>query len=331
MSSEIRIFSVEDRDGWEAEHEDDGLPSQSWRYAHALSASGIEPRLAVVRAKGARMLMPFFEREWRGHRDIATVPGLSGTSISPSSVAPLSLWRDYAAAQGWVAGYIQLAPSVEASDRLRGESLVTVNSVFLLDLRSGNPLRSASTNVREKLARAAKLGAILIDDRSLAADSLKRLYPETMRRVKANRSYDLSPATLERWALDPSSVLLAARLGDMVDAVSLFCVAGYTAEYHLNASTVRGRDLTVQLIDAAITRLASAGVGLLNLGGGVQPGDGLYRFKRRFNGTPRPLRAVCQIYDQAQYDELCCQAGSGVAGDWFPAYRTPPARSGHLR
>jgi hypothetical protein len=329
MRNEIRILSVEDRDGWEAEHEDGGLPSQSWRYAHALSASGIEPRLAVVRAKGARMLMPFFEREWGGRTDIATVPGLSGTSISPISVAPLSLWREYAAAQGWVAGYIQLAPSVEPIDRLPGESAVTVNSVFLLDLRSDNPLRFASPNVRHKLARAAKLGATLIDDRSLAADSLKRLYPETMRRVKANRQYDFSAATLERWALDPSSVVLAARIGDTVDAVSLFCVAGRTAEYHLNASTFRGRELTAQLIAAAMTRLAAAGVGLLNLGGGVHPGDGVYRFKQRFNGTPRPLQAVRQIYDHAQYDELCHRAGNAAAGDWFPAYRTPPARGGH--
>lgn len=106
MRNEVRILSVEDRDGWEAEHEDGGLPSQSWHYAHALNASRIEPRLAVVCAKGARMLILFFEREWRGRTDIATVPGLSGTSISPISSAPLSLWREYAAAQGWVAGYI---------------------------------------------------------------------------------------------------------------------------------------------------------------------------------------------------------------------------------
>jgi hypothetical protein len=51
---------------------------------------------------------------------------------------------------------------VEPSDRLPGESLVTVNSVFLLDLRSGNPLRFVSNNVRKKLTRAPKLGAVLM-------------------------------------------------------------------------------------------------------------------------------------------------------------------------
>jgi SAM-dependent methyltransferase len=58
-------------------------------------------------------------------------------------------------------------------------------------------------------------------------------------------------------------VVLAASLGDTVEAVSLFCVAGRTAEYHLNASSIRGRELTAQLIAGAITRLASASVGLL--------------------------------------------------------------------
>ena len=81
MIDDLQIVSLDERDRWEAAHRIDGLPSQSWRYASALNASGIEPKLAVVTARGARMLLPFFEREWLGTTDIATIRGLSGASI----------------------------------------------------------------------------------------------------------------------------------------------------------------------------------------------------------------------------------------------------------
>ena len=110
---DITIVSLAERDRWEFEHRDRGLPSQSWRYAWGLSATGIDPKLGVVHARGARMLIAFFERRCMGATDIATIQGLSGASMSPISIAPLALWREYATAQGWVAGYIQLATASE--------------------------------------------------------------------------------------------------------------------------------------------------------------------------------------------------------------------------
>src|SRR5712692_6838493 len=113
MTEDITILCLDDRDRWIAEHQNGGLPSQSWHYAWGLSATGVAPKLAVVRAGGARMLLPFIERSRRGTTDIATILGLSGASMTPTSSAPLGLWQEYAAAQGWVAGYIQLALSVD--------------------------------------------------------------------------------------------------------------------------------------------------------------------------------------------------------------------------
>jgi CelD/BcsL family acetyltransferase involved in cellulose biosynthesis len=78
MSEDITVLRLDDRERWEAEHRQGGLPSQSWNYAFGLSASGFDPKLAIVRSKGARMLLPFFERSFMGTTDIATIPGLSG-------------------------------------------------------------------------------------------------------------------------------------------------------------------------------------------------------------------------------------------------------------
>src|SRR5262249_5195987 len=112
MADDISVFSVEDRERWEDEHRQGGLPSQSWIYARGLMPSGIRSQLAVIRCRGMRMLLPFFERSWNGTTDVATIPGLSGAIIDPSSAAPLLLWRDFAIGQRWIAGYIQLAVSV---------------------------------------------------------------------------------------------------------------------------------------------------------------------------------------------------------------------------
>ena len=65
MSESITILSLDERDSWETAHADNGLPSQSWHYAWGLRGTGVEPRLAIVRAGGSRMLLPFVERRWQ--------------------------------------------------------------------------------------------------------------------------------------------------------------------------------------------------------------------------------------------------------------------------
>jgi hypothetical protein len=318
----IAIISLDERDRWEAEHRRDGLPSQSWTYAHALRAMGIEPRLAVVQAGGARMLLSFFERSWNGATDIATTTGLSGASIVPSSSAPLALWREYARTRGWVAGYVRLATSVSFEDEMPEVGLVPNRTVFLLDLAGRDVLKASSEIVRRKVRKASGLGAVVVDVRARLADRLKDLHPATMVRAGAGPEYDFPAQALERWALDPSSIVLGGSLGGSIEAVSLFCVAGRHAEYHLNASTPRGRDLTAWLIVHAVDRLVEAGVEVLNLGGAAKrPGDGVYQFKERFNGRPVDVHAARQIYDLDRYEELCRRAGAADSDSWFPAYR----------
>jgi hypothetical protein len=328
-ADQITVLSLADRDRWEAEHEDGGLPSQAWGYARALSATGIEPHLAVVRAGGARMFLPFFKREYMGHVDIATTMGLSGTSIAPASTAPLSLWREYAAAEGWVAGYIQLDAKLELPTAGPPDDIGTGNTVFLLDLTTSDPIAAASAIVRRKIRRAHRLGAAVVTDADVVGESLVRLYAAARMRTGAGPLYEFPAPTLEGWANDPDTLAIAASIGGSVEAASVFLVRGVRAEYHLNASTEPGRELTTLLIADAIARLQAMGVTELNLGGGERPGDGVHAYKARFNGEAKVFGVARQIYNRPLYDELCAQAGASD-GDWFPAYRsrraegTPP-------
>ena len=79
------------------------------------------------------------------------------------------------------------------------------------------------------------------------------------------------------------------------------------------------------LLWSAVHRLIELGVQLLNLGGGLRPGDKLAQFKQRFGGQRRPLRALQEVYEPAAYAALCRQRGRNpaVRDGFFPAYRDP--------
>jgi hypothetical protein len=322
MADYIRVLSLENRDLWEKEHQDGGLPSQSWDYAWANAASGTDPRLAVVQAGGARMLLPFFERQWMETTDIATVLGLSGASISSNSTAPLLHWRHFATKKGWVAGYIQLSAGTTLSESPSPGELVKGNAVFVFDLRTWS-LKQSSTTIRRKVKYATKSGVALVDDRAVLADSLKELYPIAMQRVGARPQYNLSSATLDRLTYTPSSLALGVDVGGAVEMVALFLIAGDRADGQFVGTSERGREYAAWLYAKGIELLRDQGVRLVNLGGGVIPGDGIYQFKEKFGARPTRLYAVRQIYDRVKYEELCKRAGAPANERWFPAYRAP--------
>ena len=327
LNEEILVIPLSDCEQWSSVHQEGGLPSQSWSYCWALNASGVDPQLAVIRSGNARVLMPFFVREWQGSADVCTVHGLSGASMDVFSSRPLRLWSEFAEAQGWVAGYIQFeAGTVLPADTL-GE-VGTSNWVFLLDLQNENPLGGASCITHRKIRKASKIEAVLVEDRHLLTGALIDLYPATMRRAGARAHYDFSGETLRRWAGDPGSLLLGAHVEGSIQAIILLLVAGRCAEYHIGAATERGRELTAWLLKNGIERLRRRGVATLNLGGGIRPGDGLYKFKEKFGAVPKPLHAIRQIYDRNRYDELCRMAGVTHPVRYFPPYRARAALTG---
>ncbi len=98
-------------------------------------------------------------------------------------------------------------------------------------------------------------------------------------------------------------------------------VAGEHAEWHIAATTDKGRSLACLIYWNAAAHLRSRGVRFYNAGGGVRIGDGIYTFKQRLGGIPTPLKSLREIYDRDTYHELCVRAGCRPDTEWFPAYR----------
>ena len=325
MRNDITVIELDDRERWKVAHRQGGLPSQSWEYAWGLSASGMKPKLAVVDAEGARMLLPFVERAWQDSIDVATILGASGASVSPSSVAPLELWREFVTGCSWVSGYIQLAANFDIELLRNSTELVANNTTFLLSLAYGDIVPRVSRTIRRKIKAACEEGSTLVDDLDILRGHVPRLYAEAMDRVGAAPHYRFSTETLDRWLLDPAALVLGAQVGDEIEAVYVFRTAGDVAEAHITGSTAQGRRLVPWLIWQGVQRLQRRGIRSLDLGATPRTGDGLYQFKEKFRGEPKAIHALHQIYDRRRYDELTRIAGVTGPSRWFPAYRASAA------
>lgn len=321
MTERASVLTLENRELWEGETAGTAYPSLAWSYAWGLSASGIAPRLGVAVAGGARLLVPFVEIRGDGFTDIATYQCMSGASLSAPSPRPLQLWHEFARAQGWVTGYLQMSPYSDFHIEVPSARVVPRNEAFLVDTQADAFLDRVSRTIRSKIQGAERDGAQAVVGGDDAIEALKRLYPASMTRMQARSSYHFSQETLERWARDDTSLVIAARIGPDIQAACLIHCRGELAESPVYASAEAHRHLQAWLIWQALPLLAQRGVRAFNIGGADPNRPGLYAFKERFHAEKRATAAVCQIYDPQRFASLCERAGRPADNAFFPPYR----------
>ena len=322
----VILIPFEDRSAWERAAAD-ALPTQSWGHAAGLAADGMTPELAVVTAQGAQMVLPFFQRRYESAAgaaiDIATLPGLSGALVQPSSAAPLALWSRFAAAQGWVSGYIQLSPLNDTLVPPVPDQIRRTNALFVFDVQAWDIETAVRHHMRRNLKLGARLGATLLVDPSAMAAEFAALKAEHL--ALSGGSPPFSPKALDRWFAEPGIIAFGAELDGQIVNIQMGRRHGEWADLHLARATSEGRDLQAWLIWQALGVLRVQGVRFINIGGYGVEGDGLHWMKSRFGAQEHPLRAVLQIYDQARYDHLCAQSGADPQATFFPQYRAPKA------
>ncbi len=319
----VTLIPFEDRTGWEAASSG-ALPGQGWGHAAGLAAGGYRPELAVVEAGGARMLLPFHRRSFRGTTDIASLPGLSGALIRPDSAATLRLWAEFARDRGWVSGYVQLSPLNDALQPDPADHIRSRNALYVFDLSTWTIAGAVRASTRRTLMAGDDIGAQLVTDPAEIAPYFAGLQRATLARSAQAVSFD-EPA-LAAWFATEDVLSLAVRLGGRIVAAQLGRVRGDWAELHLAGATAEGRPLQGWLIWQAIERLRAQGCRFLNIGGYGTPGDGLHQMKAQLGAVEHPLRALCQVYDAATYARLMAETGADPEGAWFPPYRAPALR-----
>lgn len=321
--AEIRLLTVADRAAWEAETEG-CLPGQTWGHAAGLAAGGLRPELAVIRAEGGRMVVPFHRRDWGGAVDVATLPGLSGLRIEGEPLALLRGWGALARAEGWVASYLQLGPEAPPlPDPLpldEGRARVVAhNALFVIDAETWDITRSVGVNMRRTIRLGERMGAEFVTDPARIAPVFAALHAQTLAR---GETAPLFPeAVIAAWFAEPGVLAFGAALEGEIVAAQLGRAGGGWADLHLAGASEAGRPLQAWLIARAAAACGQAGLACVNIGGYGQAGDGLHRMKARLGAAEVPLRSLRMVHDADRFAALCAAAGADPEDAYFPPWR----------
>ena len=136
----------------------------------------------------------------------------------------------------------------------------------------------------------------------------------------------LSEATWQALAASDQVELIGALHDDRLVAVTLFGRAGGVADALFNIALPEGRDAATALLIEGAERLRQRDVSLLNIGGGIRPGDDVERVKQLFGASARPLLRLKQVFAPGRFRQLCAAAGTDASGPttFFPPYHAGP-------
>jgi hypothetical protein len=149
-----------------------------------------------------------------------------------------------------------------------------------------------------------------------------RVYTETMVSVGAGRRYMFGPAYFDLLFRSPRSSLFVTTgpEGDVAAAAIAVISDGFLHYYLSGTADLHRRRAPSKNLIAAVIDYAEQLALPMNLGGGVEPGDGLEEFKRGFANAELPFRTHELVCDPSRYERL--SAGRDDRG-FFPLYRAP--------
>ncbi|CAN5185158.1 hypothetical protein BH11PSE14_BH11PSE14_09910 [soil metagenome] len=300
-----------------------------WAACHAIGIGSGVPVYLCVASDANRVIAatPVAERAWQGERDLFTPAGFSGfAAAGPLPATFHSDWSNFAAGEGYVAGYFALHPRFGVATAHAG--LESDNELFVLDL-SGDPnelLQRFDRSVRRAVRASGKAGLQFITDRRSLTTFVIDNYAHCLSALGARERW--TPATLTAMCADPDLLMVGVADDEGVCAVHTFGVSGRSAEFHLHLSVRDGRCHASALVWWGLQRLASDGIAWANMGGGIARDDSLAQSKRKFRPQAMPFLRAREVYRPAAYHELCARAGVDPRTSRFhPAYHAAPERT----
>lgn len=313
-------------------------------------------RAAVVTDSGEWVLLESFDGAWQVPLIVRTLVDGTKDAISPygySGVYASPLLSQLQIQQAWSATTNCLRELGVISVLLRHSPLVP-QAPYLPEHKlivSGHPtivLEPADTNsawtgmegkCRTAVRKARKngyTGAVRqAERRDLAHGSdFRRLYEQTMQRLDAAPLYFFGDDYYTALFDGLGSNLFTAEVRDAEGAVvssSLLMRHEGLLHYHLSGSSLDDARMgSNNLMIWTATQFASQqGIDQLHLGGGVGPGDNLYKFKRSFGGRGLTYDVSGLITDDEVYQghverrakECDTTSDELLASNFFPAYR----------
>lgn len=291
--------------------------SQFFRSPEFLAAEGVTHSLAIG-PDGEGAVLPVIVREIddaAGSDAISPYgyPGARGElAVPPADVD----WSETGLVSLFVRDRIGPAPSLPGGTVRAEVQVADPRLPSGLRKRLGQQIRQ---NERRGWRVAAEPGSDA-DPSDRAA--FERAYAETMARAGAPERYLFASEYFERLlAAEPAWLVLAGREGEAptAGAIAVRC-DGYLHYFLGGTADAALADSPMKNLFAAMTSLAGELGISLNLGGGVEPGDSLDRFKQGFANATAPFHTHEVVCDPEEYERLRIAASAEPDG-FFPAYR----------
>jgi hypothetical protein len=332
-TSEQLCIPVNDDDGWRA-----ALADVPHGFAHTIECcravqltTNAPTHLFSLGRGDARVVCPLSERSYEGYPDVFTPYQFSGFAGNYPADHFGEDWRSFARDRGWVSGYFAMHPGLPNDSYYDSGDCFIENDLYVIDLRQSvdQLLALMDRNRRREVREFSTAARSVVRDREVLTRFLIDEHPAFLRRVGANAAAELTPATLAALANAESTLLIGAATQGRIEAAYLFGFTRWAGDCLLNVATPEGRRHSTSLLWNGILELKARGVPLLNLGGGVRPGDSVARAKQRFGPTRVPFRSVKQVYHFELFDLLCRKARVDPHDreGYFPPYE----RSWHVR
>lgn len=308
-------------------------PALRWDYCAAMArSSGLDTLLYRCEGEGQRTLCSLsVRRKEKDCADLVSPYGFGGIVTNANAEVQRRIsdgWRRFFRERGFVTSYVMQNPSFPLDRNAWGRDLGEGQTVYVINLTVDLEQlwqRMCKTHRYEIRRWQNRPDGNLASNRDELEQALKRLYPETVERVGAGGVYRFPYETIEQLARADGSLATGVARGGEIEAVALFVSTRWSADYFLNASTEYGRRYSRVLVWSAIGALKAMGVRVLNLGGGVRPGDSLDDFKRRFGGSPVRNQVLKSVLDKSRFDYLSRKFQDPRNGEtgYFPSYWSP--------
>jgi hypothetical protein len=298
----------------------------TWDSCHAFSLTTHLPTyLYLAECPQGRVVCPLIERRFLGEADVATPFGFSGFAGRGHCAGFDEQWRAFASRAGWVCAYVGQNPLLRPKGFWAEDAFVPAQNLYWLRIDDLDGLHQGLSRLRRRQLRRWRVPGWLCADRDVLLRFVHECADAFFRRVGAAPNYFLSGATWQALAASDQVEFLGALRNDRLVAVTFFGWADGVADALFNISLPEGRDAATALLIEGAERLRTRGISLLNIGGGVRPGDDVERAKQLFGATARPLLRLKQVFAPSRFRQLSAAAGAEASEPtaFFPPYHSP--------
>jgi serine/alanine adding enzyme len=309
-------------------------------------------RLFVLSDGEESIVYPFFLRSVSGlpfaaHLQIETSDTVSPDYTGPVANAPVTqstpdrfrrCFAEYCRQEGIITEFAHLHPWNRSTDFLEKDDVFLEREVVYVDVTMPEEqmwrecfTHSCSKNIKRALAENVR---VFLATRPEEIEEFYRIYIGTMDRRCAQPGYyfPLSYFMALFQQMSDNATFLLAEYKNQIIAATLYLHDDCDVYSYLGGADHAFQHVrpTNAVVCEAINWSRSRGKKRLILGGGYQPGDGVFRFKASFS----PLRAKFYVYKRIHnpdvYAELCRAWCAHYCADvksngYFPAYRRTPS------